>query len=445
VARPTKPRDSYASGIRIPHSSPSAKSNARTRDSATKQVLTHETRGKKTQLYNPTLKFLGPSGRKKHTHASDKLSLQVRTSAGGAAAPSAMFPPSAESGPASDDDTGGRISTSKEDAGTALGPSRLGSSAGFQPERTPRLAARSLSQLSPEDLSPAHGLGSVTPGLVPLADDLAKLQPPPLHFLDLGSHMLLGRQSLFSSRLRLCPCRHRCLWLQLIAERPRVLKLSKRSLEWQGRPSRGTPTPLGYGYLTRHLPHKATHARLSGSASRQASPSARNEEESRHYAKMPKCSGLSGHNEQTPIPRVPLQTGLRFHSCGCEQPLHQRACGITNSRWLAGNRCTNSVATTSVSGGKTAAAMDSGQTLPLKGPRSCPLTGDENQPLKPKSRRSRAQVARMVSSAEETASAEATSPMATTTSAPTTAATCPTTPHQRVRQPRSIWPKADRQ
>jgi hypothetical protein len=41
----------------------------------------------------------------------------------------------------------------------------------------------SLSQLSPEDLSPAHGLGSVTPGLVPLADDLAKLHPPLLHLL----------------------------------------------------------------------------------------------------------------------------------------------------------------------------------------------------------------------------------------------------------------------
>jgi hypothetical protein len=165
---------------------------------------------------------------------------------------------------------------------------------------------RSLSQLSPEDLSPAHGLGIVTPGLVPLADDLAKLQPPLLHLLSQGSHMLPGRRSLFSSRLRLCPRRHRCLRLQLIAERPKVLKLSKRSLERQGRPSQGTPTPPGYGYLTRHLLHKATHARLSGSASRQASPSARNKEETQHYAKMPKCLGLSGHNEQIPILRVPL-------------------------------------------------------------------------------------------------------------------------------------------
>jgi hypothetical protein len=181
--------------------------------------------------------------------------------------------------------------------------------------------------------------------------------------------MLPGRRSLFSSRLRLCPRRCRCLRLQLITERPRVLKLSKRSLEQQGRPSQGTPTPPGYGYLTRHLPRKATHARLSGSASRQTSPSARNEEETRHRAQMPKCSSLSGHNEQTPILRVPLQTGLRFHSRGYEQPPHQRAYGITNSGWLVSNRSISSAATTSVSGGKTAVAMALGQTLLLKGPR----------------------------------------------------------------------------
>jgi hypothetical protein len=181
---------------------------------------------------------------------------------------------------------------------------------------------RSLGQLSPEDISPAHGLGSVTLGLVPLADDLAKPQPPLLHLLGLGSHLLLGRRSLFSSRLRLCPRRHRCLRLQLIAERPKVLKLSKRGLEWQGRPSRGTPTPPG-GYLTRHLPHRATHTRLSDSASRQASPSARNEEETRYYTQIPRCSGLDSHNEHTPTLRVPLQTELRFHSRGMNN-LHAR-------------------------------------------------------------------------------------------------------------------------
>jgi hypothetical protein len=245
-----------------------------------------------------------------------------------------------------------------------------------------------------------------------------------MHLLGLGSHLLLGRRSPFSSRLRLCPRRRRCLRLQLIVEQPRVLKLSKRSLDWQGRPSRGTPTPSGHGYLTRHLPRRATHTRLSGSASRQTSPSARNEGETRLHAQIHRCSGPDSHNEHTPALKVPLQTELRFHSRGYEQPPHRRACGTTNSGWLAGDRCTNSVATTSVSDGKTAAAMAPGRTLPLEGPRSRPLAGDENQPLKPKSRRPGAQVALTVPSAEKP------SPAATT-SVPMTAATYPPTPHQR--------------
>jgi hypothetical protein len=45
----------------------------------------------------------------------------------------------------------------------------------------------------------------MTPGLVPLADDLAKLQPPLLHLLGQGGHVLLGRRSFFLSQLRLYP------------------------------------------------------------------------------------------------------------------------------------------------------------------------------------------------------------------------------------------------
>jgi hypothetical protein len=168
-----------------------------------------------------------------------------------------------------------------------LGHRSQGLRKGPGPSRHLDRPLHSLSQLSPKDISPAHDLGIVTLRLVPLADDLAKLQPPLQHLLGLGDHPLLGRRSLFLSRLRLCPRRHRCLWLQLIAERPKVLELGKRSLEWQGRPSRGTPTPPGYGYLTRHLPHRATHTRLSGSASRQASPSARNEKKRGFAPKYP--------------------------------------------------------------------------------------------------------------------------------------------------------------
>jgi hypothetical protein len=54
---------------------------------------------------------------------------------------------------------------------------------------------RNLSQLSPEDTSPAHGLGSLTPGLVPPVDDPARLWPPLLRLLGLGSPLLLGRRS----------------------------------------------------------------------------------------------------------------------------------------------------------------------------------------------------------------------------------------------------------
>jgi hypothetical protein len=276
---------------------------------------------------------------------------------------------------------------------------------------------RSLSQLSPEDLSPAHGLGSMTPGLVPLADDLAKLQPPLPHLLGQGSHVLPGQRSLFSSRLRLCPRRHRCLRLQLIAERPKVLKLSKRSLERQGRPSRGTPTPSGYGYLTCHLPCKATYARLSGSASRQASPSAQNEEKTRLHAQMPKCSGLSGHNEQIPILRVPLQTGLRFHSRGYEQPPHQRAYWITNSRWLASDRCSNSSDNDLCLGRLNSSSDDLRANAAVKRPSPTSPHEGRGQAIKAKEPEVRPRVAPTVSSVEKP-------PLATTTSAPTTAAAC---------------------
>jgi hypothetical protein len=75
------------------------------------------------QLYNTTMICLGLGGREKHTHTTDKLSLQVQTSTEGAAAPSASSPPLEESGLASDGDAGGRISTSKEEASTKLRPS----------------------------------------------------------------------------------------------------------------------------------------------------------------------------------------------------------------------------------------------------------------------------------------------------------------------------------
>jgi hypothetical protein len=86
-----------------------------------------------------------------------------------------------------------------------LGHHSQGLRKGPGPSRHLDRPLRSLSQLSPEDTSPTHELGSVTPGLVPLADDLAKLQLPLLHLLGQGGHVLPGRRSFFSSRLLVCP------------------------------------------------------------------------------------------------------------------------------------------------------------------------------------------------------------------------------------------------
>jgi hypothetical protein len=192
---------------------------------------------------------------------------------------------------------------------------------------------------------------------------------------------------------------------------------------WRGRPSRGTPTPPGYRYLTRHLPHRATHTRLSGSASRQASPSARNEEETRYSTKIPGCSGLDSHNEHTPALKVPLQTELRFHSRGYEQPTPRRACGMTNSRWLTTDHCNssdNDLHSGRLNNSSDDLRADAAATRPSP---TSPLEG-RGQAIKAKEPEVSPRVAPTVSSAEKPS-------LAATTSAPTTAATCPPTPHQR--------------
>jgi hypothetical protein len=175
-------------------------------DSATnKQVRILEIRGKETQLYNTTMICLGLGSRKKHTHTTDKLILQVQTSMRGAAAPSASTPPSAESDPTSDGNTGEGSPPRRKMSAPRLGHRRQGLLQEPGPSRRLDQPLRSLSQPSPKDISLAHGLGGPTPASVSPGDDLAKFQSPLLRLFGLGSHPLLGRQSFFSSRLRLCP------------------------------------------------------------------------------------------------------------------------------------------------------------------------------------------------------------------------------------------------
>jgi hypothetical protein len=88
-----------------------------------------------------------------------------------------------------------------------------------------------------------------------------------------------------------------------------VLMTSKRDLERQGRSSRGTPTPLGYGYLTRHLPRKVAHARISDSTTDEQVLML--ETRGKKHGFIPKCSGLSSHKEQTHVLGVTMVPRLR--------------------------------------------------------------------------------------------------------------------------------------
>jgi hypothetical protein len=84
---------------------------------------------------------------------------------------------------------------------------------------------------------------------------------------------------------------------------------SERDLEQQGRPSRGTPTPSGYGYLTRHLPRKVAHARINDSATDEQVLML--ETRGKKHDFIPKCSGLSSHKEQTHVLGVTMVPRLR--------------------------------------------------------------------------------------------------------------------------------------
>jgi hypothetical protein len=84
---------------------------------------------------------------------------------------------------------------------------------------------------------------------------------------------------------------------------------SERDLERQGRPSRGTPTPLGYGYLTRYLPRKVAHARISDSATDEQVLML--ETRGKKHSFIPKCLGLDSHKEQTHVLGVTMVPRLR--------------------------------------------------------------------------------------------------------------------------------------
>jgi hypothetical protein len=78
--------------------------------------------------------------------------------------------------------------------------------------------------------------------------------------------------------------------------------------KWQGRPSRGTPTPLGYGYLTHHLPRKMTLTWASHHATGERGQIRKMEGKgAQPYTTIIKCSGLSGRKRHMCTQRKLLQ------------------------------------------------------------------------------------------------------------------------------------------
>jgi hypothetical protein len=93
---------------------------------------------------------------------------------GGAAAPSASTPPSAKSDRASNGNTGEGSPLRRTTSAPRPGHRRQGLLQEPGPSRRLGRPPRSLSQLSPEDTSPARGLDNSTPALVPPVDDQAQ-------------------------------------------------------------------------------------------------------------------------------------------------------------------------------------------------------------------------------------------------------------------------------
>jgi hypothetical protein len=164
--------------------------------------------------------------------------------------------------------------------------------------------------------------------------------------------------------------------------------------------------------------HEATHTWLSGSVSRQASPSARNEDKHGSKPKIHTSSGPNSHNERTPALKVPLQTELRFRPRGYEQPPTLEGPRGDNAPGGSPSPAPAAATTTSAPGGQTAAVMASGQTPLQQCPRPRPHSRGEDKLSKPKSRRPGARMVAVIPSATRTSSA-------VTTSAPTMEAVCP--------------------
>jgi hypothetical protein len=180
---------------------------------------------------------------------------------GGAAAPSASTPPSGKSDRASDGNTGKGSPLRRTTSAPRPGHRRQGLLQEPGPSRRLGRPPRSLSHLSSEDTSPAHGLGNSIPALVPPVDGPARLRPtkPSFRANSASVHADTAASSSNSS------------------QSGRGFPLTKQEKPRAARPTEPRDSYASGIRIPHSSPsHEATHTWLSGSASRQASSSARN-------------------------------------------------------------------------------------------------------------------------------------------------------------------------
>jgi hypothetical protein len=185
VARPTEPRDSHASGIRIPHSSPSARSNSRSHKHPCYRQKSPDTRNKRKRdaaLQHSEGVCSGLGGRRRRT-LQDNLILQARVlTLEGGSRTLGIDDTFSEVRPSLGRRRGPRISTLEDDVIATLGQSLPDTSPGIRPEQAarpltpgasanhlPRASARpeaSAGQLRHRSHQQTTRLGSGQPGFI---------------------------------------------------------------------------------------------------------------------------------------------------------------------------------------------------------------------------------------------------------------------------------------
>jgi hypothetical protein len=157
------------------------KSNSRSDKQFCYRPVSPDTRNKRkrdTTLQHDDSVFGTRRPQKTYTHYKTTRSCRLRRrQLKGAAAPSASTTPSAGSDLASDVDAVGGSPLRRTTSAPCPGHRCQGLLRESGSSRRLGRPPRSLSQLSPEDISPARGLGNSTLASVPPADDLARLRP----------------------------------------------------------------------------------------------------------------------------------------------------------------------------------------------------------------------------------------------------------------------------